>query len=99
MALAEVWVISSGLGRVVPTQIHLGSACGGSLVYRLPQMVLWWEEKRYEENWGEGWGLCQTLLRCGQAFPLSGGISSKLSANWATLLIFCDFLLTFLPDK
>lgn len=54
--LAEVWVISSGLGSVVPTQIHLGSACGGSLVYHLPQMVLWWEENRGEENRGEGWG-------------------------------------------
>lgn len=72
MALAEVRVISSGLGRVVPTQIHLGSACGGSLVYHLPQMVLWWEEERDEENWDEGWGFCQARLHCGQAFPLSG---------------------------
>lgn len=39
--LAEVRVTSSGLGSVVPTQIHLGSARWGSLVYSLPQTVLW----------------------------------------------------------
>lgn len=55
--LAEVRVISSGLGSAVPAQI-LGSVRWGSLVYHLPQAVLWWSKNRSEAPWG----LCQARL-------------------------------------
>lgn len=39
--LAEVWVTSSGLGSVVPMQLILAQSTLRTLVYSLPQTVLW----------------------------------------------------------